>query len=159
MQLHLQSLPTSLMAPIITFSYLTLLTVQNHVSVFERPLYLYFTAKLPKIIALHNWKQQSFVVINWKVFRISKKHWYSFKLLLFSYKTAKFQEKLLELEPRVSHSFGHKNSLKKKAFKSFGTPSNPLPVKFFCFKILLCVWDITIFFPYFKALLLIYPYG
>ena len=37
-------------------------------------------------------------------------------------------------EPRVSHSFDIKNSLEKIAFKSFGVPSNPLPVKFFCFQ-------------------------
>ena len=49
-------------------------------------------------------------------------------------------EKLLQLEPRVSHSFDiKKNNLEKKAKKSFGVPSSPLPVKFFCFKISFCI--------------------
>ena len=37
-----------LMAPIITFSYLTLFVVRNCVSVFEKPLCLNFTSKVVK---------------------------------------------------------------------------------------------------------------
>ena len=55
-------------------------------------------------------------------------------------------KKLPELESRVSHSFDIKLVSRKKAFKSFGVPSNPLPVKCFCFKISFCIWDITILF-------------
>ena len=49
--------------------------------------------------------------------------------------------------------FLHKNSLENKAFKSFWVPSSPLPVTLFCFKILFCVWNITIFFAICKIYL------
>ena len=115
---------------------------------FERPLCLYFIAKTPKW-HFRNRKRRSFIVITWKVFRISKKHWYGLKLLLCSYKTAKFQisgRKTARVGTSSVSQFCPKNSLEKKAFKSFGAPSNPLPVKFFWFKISLSVWDITILF-------------
>ena len=60
-------------------------------------------------------------------------------------------KKLPELEPRVSHSFDIKIVSRKKLLK---VSSSPLPVKFFCFKISFCVWDITNFFRSFKTFLL-----
>ena len=76
-------------------------------------------------------------MITSKLFKILKN---ADTVLNISYLTIKLpnlklvDEKLLELEPRVCHSFDIKTSLAKKTFKSFGVHSNPLPVKFFLYQ-------------------------
>ena len=73
---------------------------------------------------------------------ITKKVFINFKIadtvLNFSFLAIKLpnfesvDEKQPELEPRVSYSFDIKLVSRKQAFKSFGVPSSPIPVKFFC---------------------------
>ena len=48
-----------------------------------------------------------------------------------------------------------------KVFKSFGTPSNSLLGEIFLFQnLVVCMYEVSqYFFRYFKALLLMYPYG
>ena len=71
---------------------------------------------------------------------------FSSDLAMKTYKFKSVDEKLPELETRVSHSFDIKLVSRTKTFEIFGVPSSPLPVKFFCFKISFCGWDITNFF-------------
>ena len=108
---------------------------------FERPLRLYLSAKTPEK-HFRNRKRRCFIVTTQKVFKILEN---ADTVLSFSYlaiKSPNFKtvgEKLPELESRVSHSFDIILISRKKAFKSFGGPSSPLPVKFFCFKISFCI--------------------
>ena len=81
-------------------------------------------------------------MITCKLFKISKN---ADTVLNFSYLAIKLpnfetvHEKLPELEPRVSHSFDINISLEKILLKVMDVPRNPLPVKFFCFKISFCM--------------------
>ena len=86
---------------------------------FERLLCLYFTTKTPKW-HFCNRKRRCFIVITRKVFKISKN---AGTVLNFSYLAVKLpnfkaiDEKLSELEPRVSHSFDKKLVSRKKHLK------------------------------------------
>ena len=88
-------------------------------------------------------------MITWKVFRILKKHWYGFKLLLFSYKLPNFksvEEKLPKLEPRVSHRFVIKIVLRKKLLK-FWHPLKLASDEIFLFQnLVVCMRYHNIFF-------------
>ena len=60
-----------LMAPIVTFSYLTLFAVQNYSSIFWKANLFVFYSQNSKI-ALSQLKDVEFIMITWKVFKISK---------------------------------------------------------------------------------------
>ena len=91
-------------------------------------------------------------VLSWYLqkFLEVQKNWYGFKLLLFSYKTAKFQINGRNTA-RAGTSSVSRSSLEKKYFKSFGAPSNPLPVKSFLFQnLVVCMRYHNIFFAILK---------
>ena len=103
-------------------------------------------------------------VLSWKleVFEISKN---ADTVLNFSYlaiQLPKFQtsgQKLPELEPRVSHSFGTKRVSRKKLLKVLASPQTHFRWNFSVSKSR-SVYEVSqYFFREFKSLPLIYPYG
>ena len=127
----------------------------------ERPLCLYFTAKTPKQ-HFRNREWRSFIVITWKLFKISK---HADTVLNFSYLAIKLpnfkpvDEQLPELEPRVSHSFDIKIVSRKKLLKVLASPQTHFRWNFSVSKSRSVYEKSQHFFCWFKALPLIYPYG
>ena len=152
------------MAPIIVFSYLTQFSVQNCVSIFWRPLCLYFTAKTLKY-HFYNQKQWCFIVITFKTFfKIPKNTDTVLNCSYLAIKLPNFKtvdEKLFELETWVSHSFDIKNLIvsRKKLLKVLASPQAHFWWIFLFQNLILYMRYHNIFFRYFKALPLIYPYG